>query len=183
LTSDVQYACLKTKKMIHVYTGEGEGKTISALGLALRAIGHGQKVVMIQFMKGRKNTGEYLIAKRLSPEFELYQFGGEDFIDVENPDKIDFELAERGFSFLKEIVKKKPDLLILDEINLAIAVGLLKLDSVLDFLDEIPTEMTVILTGRRAPKELIKRSDLATEMKYIKHPFERGIEAREGLDY
>lgn len=102
---------------------------------------------------------------------------------MEHPDKIDFELAARGFSFAKEIMKKRPDILILDEINLAIAIGLIKLDSVLEFLDKIPEETTVVLTGRRAPKELINRADLATDMKYIKHPFEEGIESREGLDY
>ncbi len=174
---------VRFNKMIHVYTGEGEGKTLSALGLAMRAIGHGKRVVVIQFMKGREDTGEYLIAERLSPGLEFHQFGREDFVDLDDPDEIDFKLAERGVSFMKSVVEKKPDLLILDEINLAIAVGLVKLDTVLDFLDKIPGDMTVVLTGRGAHKEIVNRADLATEMRYIKHPFERGIEARRGLDY
>jgi cob(I)alamin adenosyltransferase len=170
-------------KMIHVYTGEGEGKTISALGLALRAVGHGKRVVMIQFMKGRKDTGEYATAKRLVPEFELYQFGREELIDLRNPERLDFKLAWEGFSFAKEIVKGKPDLLVLDEINLAIAIGLLKLEDVLEFIQKIPDSTTVILTGRNASKELIEMADLATEMRYLKHPYEKGVESREGLDY
>ncbi|MBN2013694.1 MAG: cob(I)yrinic acid a,c-diamide adenosyltransferase [Candidatus Altiarchaeota archaeon] len=169
--------------MIHVYTGEGAGKTITALGLALRAMGHGRKVVMIQFMKGRRDTGEYKIAKRLAPGFEVYQFGREDFVDMEEPMEEDFSLANKGFSLAKEMLKKRPDLLILDEVNLAVSIGLINLDEFLDFLDSIPEDMTVVLTGRRAPKEFIEKADLATEMIYIKHPFDRGVESREGLDY
>ncbi len=169
--------------MIHVYTGDGEGKTLTALGLALRSIGHGRKVIMIQFMKGRTDTGEYRAARRLSPEFEIHQFGKVDFVDLENPEEIDFILAEKGFSFARETLKKKPDVLILDEINLAVAVGLLKLDEVLDFLTEIPWDMTAVLTGRRAPEEFIEIADLAMEMVYIRHPFERGMVSREGIDY
>jgi len=169
--------------MIHVYTGDGEGKTLTALGLALRAVGHGKKVVMIQFMKGKKDTGEYLIKDRLGPEFELYQFGREEFVNLENPEDIDIELARRGLEFAKEILSKEPNILILDEINLAVSTGLLSLKDVINFLSRLPDEMTVVLTGRHAPGELIEMAGLVTEMKYIKHPFERGLAGRRGLDY
>jgi len=169
--------------MVHVYTGEGEGKTLAVLGLALRAIGHGKKVVMIQFMKGRKDTGEYLVKDRLKPEFELYQFGRGKFVNLENPEDVDRKFAIEGLKFAIKILDKKPDILILDEINLALAIGLLDIKDVINLLDKLPEEMTVVLTGRKAPKEIIDRADLVTEMRYIMHPFERGMGGRKGLDY
>jgi len=169
--------------MIHVYTGEGEGKTLTALGLALRAIGHGKKVIMIQFMKGWKETGEYMIKDRLEPEFEIYQFGRREFVNLKNPEKTDIELARKGFEFAKKILKKNPDILILDEINLAISIGLLDLNEIINFLKRVPDDIAVVMTGRRAPREIIDMANLVTEMKYIKHPFDKGIAAREGLDY
>lgn len=169
--------------MIHLYTGEGEGKTIAALGLALRAIGHGKRVVVIQFMKGRTDTGEVLMAKKLTPDLRIHQFGRAGFVDLKSPEPEDKALAEKGLSFAKEALRKKPDLLILDEINLAVAVGLLSEKKVIDLLGSVPADVTVVLTGRRAPKAFIERADLATEMVYLKHPFDVGVESREGLDY
>jgi cob(I)alamin adenosyltransferase len=168
---------------IHLYTGEGEGKTITAFGLALRALGHGHKVVIIQFMKGRKDIGEYGVKKRLSPEYEIHQFGRKEFIDLKNPEPVDFELARKGLEFAKKALKKKTDLLILDEINLAVAFKLIKLEEVLKFLNNVPKNTTVVLTGRRAPRELIERADLVTEMKEIKHPMKKGVPARKGIEY
>jgi len=168
---------------VHLYTGDGEGKTITAFGLALRAVGHGYKVIIVQFMKGRKDIGEYKIRDRLSPEYEIYQFGRKEFVNLKNPDPIDRKLAEEGLRFAKEALKRKPRLLILDEINLAVTIGLLKLSDVLSLLDEVPPETTVILTGRRAPKELIERADLVTEMREIKHPMRKGVPARRGIEY
>ncbi len=171
------------KGKIHLYTGEGEGKTTTALGLALRAVGHGYKVIIIQFMKGRKNTGEYLIKERLAPEYEIYQFGKQEFVNLENPSKEDKKLAQEGLEFARKSLRKKPRLLILDEINLAIAIGLIELRAVLELLEEIPNETVVVLTGRRAPKELIKVADLVTEMREIKHPMKHGIVARRGIEF
>lgn len=173
----------RKRGFIHLYTGEGEGKTTNAFGLALRAVGHGYKVIIIQFMKGRKNIGEYKIKKRLSPEYEIYQFGRREFIDLYNPETIDIQRAEKALAFAKEALKKKPKLLILDEINLAVAFGLLKLKDVLELLNNIPRETTVVLTGRRAPKELIARADLVTEMFDRKHPMRKGVFARKGIEY
>jgi cob(I)alamin adenosyltransferase len=169
--------------MIHLYTGEGEGKTIAALGLALRALGHGKRVVVIQFMKGRTDTGEFLMAKKLAPDLRIHQFGRVGFVDLKSPEPEDKMLAEKGLAFAKEALRKKPDLLILDEINLAVSVGLLSEKKVIDLLGSVPADVTVVLTGRRAPKAFIERANLATEMMHLKHPFDVGVESREGLDY
>lgn len=167
---------------IQVYSGDGKGKTTAALGLALRAVGRGYKTVVIQFMK-KQETGEYLVQERLKPELEIYQFGQKSFIDKNNIQAEDKELAQRGLDFAKEIVKKKIDILILDEINLALDFKLLDLKEVLNFLDNIPPGIEVILTGRGVDPEILKRADLVTEMKKIKHYFDRGLETREGIEF
>lgn len=170
--------------LIYLWTGSGAGKTTSALGTALRAIGHGKKVVIIQFMKKREDIGEYKIKDRLYPLYEIYQFGRREWIDLKSPSEEDKKLAKRGLEFAKKIMlEKKPFLLILDEINLAVATGLLSLKEVLSFLDMVPKEVTVYLTGRHAPKALIDRADFATEIVPIKHPISIGIKGREGIDY
>ncbi len=170
--------------MVYIYTGGegGEGKTTNALGLALRAVGHGYSAVIIQFMKGRKYIGEYKIKDRLAPEYEIHQFGREEFIDFRNPVPLDYELAEKGLEFAKEALGKKPRILVLDEINLAAHFGIVKTEDILKLLEDIPEETTVILTGRRAPEELVERADLVTEMKFVKHPFEKKSLQRKGLN-
>lgn len=172
------------KGLVHLYTGEGEGKTMMAFGLVLRAIGHSYKAIIVQFMKGRKDVGEYKVRDKLQPEYEIHQFGREEFIDdLENPEKVDYELAQKGLDFAKKALKKKPKLLILDEINLAVAIGLLKLEDVLELLDDVPRETVVVLTGRRAPEELLNRADLVTKLVEVKHPMKKGVEARPGIEY
>ncbi|MBS7246746.1 MAG: cob(I)yrinic acid a,c-diamide adenosyltransferase [Candidatus Jordarchaeales archaeon] len=172
------------KCYIHLYTGDGEGKTLTAIGAAVRALGHGFSVFIVQFMKGRKDVGEYLAMKRFKPMCKVYQFGRREFVDLEKPHPIDYELAREGLSFTRKLLKrKKPDVLILDEINLAVAVGLLRLDDVLMLLEEAKDCLLVVLTGRRAPKELVERADLVTEMREVKHPLKAGIDARRGVDY
>jgi cob(I)alamin adenosyltransferase len=173
----------RKRGFVHLYTGEGEGKTLSAFGSALRAVGHGYKVIIIQFMKGRKNIGEYKIRNRLAPKYEIYQFGRKKFINLKNPGPVDAKLACKGLEFAREAMKRKPKLLILDEINLAVAVGLLRLEDVLELLDDVPPSTVVVLTGRRAPKELIERADLASEICEIKHPMKVGVHARKGIEY
>jgi cob(I)alamin adenosyltransferase len=171
-------------KNIYLWTGNGWGKTTSALGVALRAIGHGHKVIIIQFMKGRKWTGEYKIRIRLKPNYEIYQFGKKDFVNLKKPSKKDRQLAIKGLEFAKEAVKRKPNLLILDEINLAVKIGLLDIDDVLEFLDRVPKGITVYLTGRYAPKKLMARADYVTEIKAVKHPQINVKEkAKKGIDY
>lgn len=182
-TGEYLLRCKMTRGMISVYTGEGEGKTTNALGLALRAVGHGYRVIIIQFMKGRKYIGEYRVKDRLAPEYEIHQFGREEFIDFKNPMPLDYELAAKGLEFAKNALKRKPRLLILDEINLAAHFGIVKTEDILKLLEDIPEETTVVLTGRRAPRELIERADLVTEMKFVKHPFEKNVPARKGIEY
>jgi cob(I)alamin adenosyltransferase len=168
---------------IHLYTGDGEGKSITAFGLALRAVGHGYKVIIVQFMKGRKDIGEYKVRRKLAPNYEIHQFGRREFINLKSPEPIDYTLARRGLEFARKMLKKKPRLLILDEINLAVSIGLVGLSDVLELLNDIPEQTTVVLTGRNAPKELIERADLVTEMCEIKHPWRRGVQARKGIEY
>lgn len=168
---------------VHLYTGEGEGKTTNALGLALRAVGHGYKVIIVQFMKGRKNVGEYKVREKLGSEYEIHQFGRRKFIDLYNPEAEDIERAQEALEFAKKQLSKKPKLLVLDEVNLAVAFKLIKVEDVLELLEKIPPETTVVLTGRRAPKELVDRADLVTEMMEVKHPMTEGVPARKGIEY
>jgi cob(I)alamin adenosyltransferase len=168
---------------VHLYTGEGEGKTTNALGLALRALGHGYKVIIIQFMKGRKNIGEYKVKGKLGSNYEIYQFGRRKFIDLYNPGPEDTAGAQEALEFAEKQLKSQPKVLILDEINLAAAFKLIDVKDVLELLDKIPEDTTVVLTGRRAPKELIDRADLVTEMLEVKHPMAKGVSARKGIEY
>ncbi len=166
----------------YLYTGTGGGKTTNALGLALRSVGHGHKVVIIQFMKWWKNTGEYKIRKKLEPYYEIYQFGRKGWIGLSNLEEEDKKLAKRGLEFAKEIVKEsKPHLLVLDEINLAVHCKLLDSSEVLDLLDNIPKKTDVVLTGRHAPKELMDRADFVNEVRDIKHP--KKIPTTRGIQY
>jgi len=178
--------------LVYLWTGEGAGKTTSALGVALRAVGHGEKVVIIQFLKGKKGIGEYKVRERLAPEYEIYQFGRSKFIDPKNPDPEDYKLARKGLDLARKKLKENPFLIILDEINLITGPktiqgikynGLLDVREVITFLDEVPPQTTIYLTGRYAPKKLINRADFATEIKEIKHPIGDGIAARKGIEY
>jgi len=172
------------KGNIYLYTGDGGGKTTTALGLAMRAIGHNQKVIMIQFMKGRKNIGEYKIQKRLKPNFEVYQFGRKSFVNLKKPDYEDTSLAHEGFEFAQQVLKnKKPNILILDEINLAVACKLLDEEIVVNFLKKVPESVTVVLTGRYATKKLIDASDFVVVMQDKKHPYKSGQKAKKGIQY
>jgi len=152
---------------MYLYTGEGAGKTTSALGLALRVLGHNYNAVIIQFMKARKDTGEYRIRKRLKG-YEIYQFGRRGWVDLKNPSERDRALARKGLEKAEHVLKRKPFLLVLDEINLAVAAGLLDVRDVLALLDKKPARTNIVLTGRRAPKELIARADFAHEVRPIK---------------
>jgi len=166
---------------VYLYTGSGFGKTTSALGLALRAVGQGKKVVIIQFMKGWKNTGEYKIMKRLKPNYRIYQFGRKGFVNLKNPSEGDKKRAQRGLEFAKQEIKKKPFILILDEINLAARIGLVDKKDVLDLLSNIPKETSVVLTGRYAPKEFIKRAEYVHILKLYKNP--KHVPATRGIQY
>lgn len=171
------------KGLIQVYTGAGKGKTTAALGQALRALGHGLNVYVIQFMKGNIEYGELEMARRLAPQFTLRQMGRETFVDKKNPDPKDIGLARKALDLAKECVEKNVcDILILDEINVALDFKLIPLDEVLEILDRKPPGMEMILTGRNAPKAVLDRADLVTEMVEVKHYFKKGIPARVGIE-
>ncbi|HHH80214.1 MAG TPA: cob(I)yrinic acid a,c-diamide adenosyltransferase [Thermoplasmatales archaeon] len=170
------------KGYIHIYTGNGKGKTTAALGLGLRAAGAGLKVYMIQFMKGRRYS-EIDAVEQLQ-NFTIVQFGRDEFVSKENPEQIDVDLAQKGLKHAEEIIKKgEYDLVILDEINVAIDFNLVALKDVLKLVEEKPEKVELVLTGRYASPELVKHADLVTEMLEIKHPFQKGVLARKGIDY
>jgi len=170
------------KGLIQVYTGNGKGKTTAALGLALRAVGHGMKVLMIQFMKGEP-YGELESSKRLSPHLTLIQVGRETFISRSNPDPKDLQLAQEGFGMAKKAVQNKEyDIVILDEINLAVDYGLISIADILQLIDSKPEEIELILTGRNVKREILEKADLVTEMVDRKHYYEKGVPARKGIE-
>jgi cob(I)alamin adenosyltransferase len=173
----------KFKGYIQVYTGNGKGKTTAALGLALRAAGHGLKTYFGQFLKGQ-DYGELSAIQKLSSFITIEQFGRKGFIHVtENPDKEDIERAQKGLEKCTKIMKsRKYHIIILDEINVAVHFNLFSEKEIHDFLDKKPGDMEVILTGRYAPESFIKRADLVTEMKEIKHYYHEGIQARQGIE-
>jgi len=169
--------------MVQVYTGSGKGKTTAALGLAMRAIGQGLKVHMIQFMKGNIEYGELKTARRLSPDFTITQMGRETFVDHDNPDEIDREWARKGMRLARELMKQSDlNVLILDEINVAVDFKLVTKEEVLALIHQKPAGLELILTGRYAPVEIVKEADLVTEMLEIKHYYHRGIESRKGFE-
>ena len=169
---------------IQVYTGDGKGKTTAALGLAFRAVGHGMRVFIIQFMKGSIFYGELKTAEMLSPYVTIVQMGREEFVDRNNPDPEDIRLAQEGLELAKEIMRKNQhDILILDELNVALDFGLVSLEQVLELLDNKPEDMELVLTGRYAHPEVVKRADLVTEMIEIRHYYaEKGVDARDGIE-
>ena len=181
---------------IYLYTGTGGGKTANALGLALRSVGHNKKVVIIQFLKWRKDIGEYMIKDRLSPYYEIYQFGREAWLgeeektaefggekfNVESVKSHDKELAKKALDFAAQVLnEKKPHLLVLDEIGLAAQWKLLEVTDVLKLLDNLPKETTVVMTGRLAPKELADRADFVNAVQEVKMP--KRFELTEGIQY
>jgi cob(I)alamin adenosyltransferase len=167
---------------VYLYTGTGAGKTANALGLALRSVGHKRKVIIIQFLKWWKNTGEYKIRHMLEPYYEIYQFGRKGWHGLGNLDEEDRKMAQKALKFTQRIVnEKKPHLLVLDEINLTLYCKLLDVKDVLKFLDEIPKRTDVVLTGRYAPDELINRAEFVNEVVGIKYP--KKMVTTKGIQY
>lgn len=169
--------------MIYVFTGKGKGKTTAALGIVIRALGHGQKVAIVQFMKGRKDCGEHLFLKKKIPQVLFLRFGTPFLVNHQEPSPKDIQLAEEGWQKVEKLFKQKWDVVILDEIITAINYKLLKLPQILAKIKKEGKRTHLVLTGRNAPKELIEVADLVTEMKETKHPFGKGVLAVKGLDY
>jgi cob(I)alamin adenosyltransferase len=169
--------------LIQVYTGNGKGKTTAALGLGLRAAGHRFKVLMVQFLKGGIAYGELKSAKKLSPYLKIIPMGRECFVDKKNPHPIDRRWARRGWDLAKESVSsRKYRVVILDEVNVAVDYGLVSLEELLDLMKQKPPDVELILTGRSAHPEVVRRADLVTEMKEVKHYYRKGIESRIGIE-
>lgn len=169
--------------MIIVYTGNGKGKTTAALGLAMRAAGWGQQVAIIQFIKGFKDTGEWKMIERI-PEIDIYQTFDDKKLGIGKPRPEHRKSVSDGIKLTKKIIKnKKYDVVILDEINNAVHYGLVEAGEIIKLANEKPVEMTIVFTGRGAPKQLLEIADLVTEMKEIKHPFKSGIPAKRGIDF
>lgn len=174
---------LNKKGLVIVITGDGKGKTTAAFGLALRAIGHGLKVCVIQFMKGRK-YGEYLAAEAYLPKLTIHMCGLDSFVMRGNPAPIDIEMARRGLELAKETITRGVyDMVILDEINVALDFRLVPLDDVLELIKNKPIGLDLVLTGRYAPPELIAMADTVSEVKDIKHHYAAGIKERAGIEY
>ena len=169
-----------------VYTGKGKGKTTAALGIALRASGYDKKICMIQFIKGSWHYGEMDSSKRLEPEFEMVTIGKGfvGIIDDKSPREDHEKIAKEAIKVSKEkIQSKKYDIVILDEINYAVNLGLISVNDVLDLIKTKPDNVDLVLTGNHVKNEIIEIADLVTEMKEIKHPFQKGIKAKKGIDF
>ncbi len=172
--------------LVIVYTGNGKGKTTASLGVALRAVGNGLKVCMVQFIKGEWHYGELNSLKKLEPDFELI-VAGKGFIGIIDDDHA-FEEHVRAAKTALDIVEQKMsldifDIIILDEINYAVHLGLLSLGDVMKIVKNRPKHLSLILTGNYACDEIILLADLVTEMKEIKHPYKKGIKAKRGIDF
>lgn len=167
--------------MIQVYTGNGKGKTTAAFGLALRAAMAGKNVFMGQFIKGM-NYSELKVVDVI-PNITIRQFGRDCFI-VNKPTQTDIEMAQQGFKECEEILEAgRYDVVILDELNVALFFKLFKLEDVLRLIDIKQPDVEIVITGRYAPRKLIEKADLVTEMVEIKHYYNTGVQAREGLEY
>ncbi|MBP1762645.1 MAG: Cob(I)alamin adenosyltransferase, partial [Firmicutes bacterium] len=184
--------------MIQIYTGDGKGKTTAALGLAMRSVGQGFKVRIIQFLKGSTYSGELDSAVRLG--IEVFQFGrtcahaaviktgfmtcqecGECWVGPENINELDIKKVQMAWDLARETAAGgQHDLLILDEIIHAVNLNLVSTKELIAWLREVPASIEIVMTGRDAPAELIESADLVTEMKMIKHPYTQGFKARRG---
>lgn len=169
--------------LVIVYTGDGKGKTTAAMGQALRALGHGFKVLAVQFMKGKK-YGEVLCAEKLLPNLKIIPCGLDSFVMKDNPAPVDIELARQGLKLAKEaLASKEYQMIILDEINVALDFKLIPLEEVLDLIRNKPDEIDLVLTGRYAPQQIIDLADTVSEVKEIKHHYSKGIKERAGIEF
>ncbi len=172
------------KGLIQVYTGDGKGKTTAALGLALRAVGYGLMVVMIQFLKGNRETGELNMARRLATNLVIKPMGRNGFVDRLKPSAEDKSLAQAALQEARRTLDEGLcDLLILDEVNVAVSLGLVHEDAVLALMDVKPHDIELILTGRDAPASFIEKAHLVTTMECTKHYFDQGETARVGIEF
>ena len=177
---------MSEKGLVIVYTGNGKGKTTAALGLAMRAIGYEHKVCMLQFIKGSWHYGEMDSSKKLEPNFELIAVGKGfvGILDDNSPREEHEKYAAEAVRICREkIFSEKYDVIILDEVNYAITLGLIDVQEIIKIIKEKPSDLDLVLTGRDVKEEIVELADLVTEMKEIKHPFKSGIKAKKGIDF
>jgi cob(I)alamin adenosyltransferase len=170
--------------LILVYTGDGKGKTTAAIGQALRTVGHGNKVLMIQFMKGKK-YGEVLAAEKyLAGMLTTVQCGLDSFVMKDNPAPVDVELARQGLNLAKKALASGDyQMVILDEINVALDFRLIPMADVIEIITTKPASLDLVLTGRYAPAEVIELADMVSEVREIKHHYAQGTKERAGIEY
>lgn len=169
--------------LVQVYTGNGKGKTTASLGLALRAIGRGLKVCMIQFIKGGGEYGEHQAARHLAPLLTIHQTGRDGWIFKDRLDPKDIRIAHDALVLARTaLTGGEYDLVILDEINGAAWFGLVSVDDLLQLIKDKPAQVELVLTGRSADDRVIAAADLVTEMREIKHYYQQGVEARLGIE-
>jgi len=172
-----------TQGQVQVYTGNGKGKTTAALGLALRAVGRGLRVCMVQFIKGGGEYGEHLAAERLAPLLTIHQTGRDNWIFKDNLDPEDIRIAGETLELARRVLTGGAyDLVILDEINGAAWFGLISVDDILALIGARPDRTELVLTGRSADPRVIEAADLVTEMVEVKHYFQAGVQARLGIE-
>ena len=172
--------------LVIVYTGNGKGKTTAALGLAMRAVGYDHKVCMLQFIKGSWHYGEMDSSKKLEPNFELIAIGKGfvGILDDNSPREEHEKYAAEALRICREKINSgNYNVVILDEVNYAINLGLIDVQEIIKLIKEKPSNLDLVLTGRDAKEEIIELADLVTEMKEIKHPFKSGIKAKKGIDF
>lgn len=169
--------------LVQIFTGDGKGKTSAALGAVLRALGNGLRVYFVFFMKGDYPYGERNILSQL-PNIKVASFGGRSFVDPANVKPEDKEQARQALAAArKAMLNGNYDMVVLDEVNVAVAWKLVELDEVISLIQDKPPNVELILTGRKADAKLVQLADLVTEMLKIKHPYDEGVAARRGIEY
>jgi cob(I)alamin adenosyltransferase len=171
--------------LVHVYTGDGKGKTTVSLGLALRALGWGLNVMMVQFIKGYREIGEVKFSEKYPDSFKLHQFALDLKRDIDAHKVLARkEEAGKAMSFAEDVVNSgEYDLVILDELAVAVHYNLIDLDRALKLMKNKPEHVELVITGRDAPVDMILAADYATEMRLLRHPYQKGMQARPGVDY
>ncbi len=173
----------KTRGLVELFTGDGKGKTSAALGVALRALGQGLKVYIVFFMKGDFPYGEQKVLSQL-PGITFERFGFQDFVDPANVKPEEKAEAKKAVQAArKAMLSGKYDVVILDEVNVAVAWKLIDIEEVIKLVQDRPENVELILTGRYADPRLIELADLVTDMVKVKHPYDKGILSRKGIDY
>ena len=168
--------------LVQVYTGDGKGKTTAALGLALRAAGWGYRSFVGQFIKGQ-DCGELHSVSLLSPLVTIEQFGGRTFVHTDRVAPEDIAMAQQGLRRIREVLASgEYQIVVMDEICVALFLHLVSMEQVLSIIRQRPPGVELVLTGRRAPQEILAEADLVTEMVEVKHPYQRGIRARQGIE-